>query len=405
MLESEGSFLFILNTYNDIDHIAPLIWKCSDEKRRALVLFSRNYDWHNDYRISFLSESPYVEVCQLPWANAQNLAGRAYRRVRYGDRFAKNFLSRNRVVACVTEWYRPSRDLRGRLLGAAKRMGIKCFAVPHGCNVHLNYNSKHAEIKRNVAAIGRWSDLSEMNVCDRFVVDTQFNRQMYLDGGIDPAKCGVWGSTRFSPEWVKINSSICPRFEFCKGSGSKETLRVALFLPHWRNNVDEGATLSLIEALAATRTIQIAIKAHTRGNGEFPPRHRQAFESLNNVAIVDTTHSPSLILWSDAVINFGSSIGLDAVVQRKPLIYPGYLHGNTTIYDESDACFKPRTEKEILDLLEAIRLGTAELPAFSEEDFLFRNVIYGGNEPFDVLNSYYANICQESSAYVPHAAE
>ena len=37
MLESEGSFLFILNTYNDIDHIAPLIWKCSDEKLRKTI--------------------------------------------------------------------------------------------------------------------------------------------------------------------------------------------------------------------------------------------------------------------------------------------------------------------------------------------------------------------------------
>jgi len=387
---TNGSLLFLLNGYNDIDHIAPVIWRCSARGNRCIMIVSRHYDWTTDYRIHFVRQSPNVEVFEPRGMRMPSVAGKIYRRLSYGRRFASRFLTSHRVVACVTEWYRPSGDIRGRLLHAARTLGIPCFSLPHGCNVHLNYNTKHALAKEKVRTLGRWADVSAMNVCDCFVVDSAHNRRMYIDGGIEARKCEAWGSARFCPEWVAKNAEICPPFAAPGEDAGK--VKVAFFLPHWRNNVNQDATVGLIRRIAGLPWTYLVVKSHTRGNGEFPEEHRNEFRAYSNVAIDPPSHSPSFIRWSDVVINFGSSIGIDALVQTKPLIYPVYLHGNTTIFDASGACLKTQSEDEVMGLLSAAREGA--IPAIPEDNTkrLFKEVIYGGREPFDVLGYYAARI-------------
>ena len=384
------SLLFLLNGYNDIDHIAPVIWKCSARGNKCIIMLSRHYDWTKDYRIHFLRQSPNVEVFEPTGMRMPTLAGKIYRRLSYGRRFASRFLTSRRVVACVTEWYRPSGDMGGRLLHAARTVRIPCFSLPHGCNVHLNYNTKHPLATEKVKTLGRWADVSGMNVCDYFVVDSPHNRQMYIDGGIEPRKCEAWGSARFCPEWVAKNLEICPSFAVPGENAGK--VKVAFFLPHWRNNANQDATLGLIKRIASLPWIYLVVKSHTRGNGEFPEDRRNEFGAYSNVAIDPPSDSASLIRWSDVVINFGSSIGIDALVQKKPLIYPVYLHGNTTIFDASGACLKTESEDEVMGLLAAAREGA--IPAIAEDNTkrLHREVIYGGREPFDVLGYYAARI-------------
>lgn len=382
--------LFLLNTYNDIDHIAPVVWKCSVKGNHCIIIFSRHYDWTGDYRVHFLLQSPNVEVFEPAGMRTPTIIGGIYRRLRYGGRFARRFLTSRRIRACVTEWYRPSDDMRGRLLGAVHALKIPSFSLPHGCNVHLNYNTKHARAKEKVKQLGRWADVSGMNVCDCFVVDSPYNRRMYMDGGIEPQKCEAWGSARFCPEWVAKNVEICP--PFAVPGKDAEKLKVAFFLPHWRNNVNQDATVGLIKRIANLPWIYLVVKSHTRGNGEFPEERRQELGASSSVAIDPPSHSPSLIRWSDVVINFGSSIGIDALVQEKPLIYPVYLHGNTTIFDASGACLKTESENEVMSLLAAARENA--MPAIAEDNkkHLYKEVIYGGREPFDVLGYYTARI-------------
>ncbi len=57
-------YLFHLNTFNDIDHIAPVIWKILENGGYVDVIFLSEFDFKSDYRIIFLLEYDRFNVCK-----------------------------------------------------------------------------------------------------------------------------------------------------------------------------------------------------------------------------------------------------------------------------------------------------------------------------------------------------
>ena len=47
-------FIVTLRTYNDIDHISPLIWALLKKGHHIFVFGVSNFDLNSDYRIKFL---------------------------------------------------------------------------------------------------------------------------------------------------------------------------------------------------------------------------------------------------------------------------------------------------------------------------------------------------------------
>ena len=48
-------YLFFIRHFNDIDHIAPIVWKMKQDNRPAAVYcINPKYDIQNDYRLTFL---------------------------------------------------------------------------------------------------------------------------------------------------------------------------------------------------------------------------------------------------------------------------------------------------------------------------------------------------------------
>ena len=379
-----GSLFFMLNEHGDIDHIVPIIWRCAQEGSRCLIFFPMNYDWRHDYRLLFLSKCANVEICELWGAHLPTIAGKLYRRLRYGRGFARRFLKKHRVRACVTQWSVIGKDLMGRFLAATRVLNIRWFAVPHGCNVHLNYDKNDAA-RQKFKRVGRWLDQTALNVCDHFIVDSPYNKQFSIEGGIHPDKCHAWGSARFSLEWVVKNLEICPAFAPLKDASNKR--RVLFFMPHWRNNVDQSATTRLLERLARLSSVYLVTRDHTRGNGSLPADWRDRLNGYPNVEASVEIPSPALVDWADVVISFGTSIGVEAICQNKALINPKYLHGNTTIFDKTGSCLTCGSEDEVIAMLET----TPPIDEDSRRELL-KEVVYGGREPFDVLGFYAAEI-------------
>ena len=53
--------LFHLKSYNDVDHMAPIIWKSLENKTKVSIIFlkekkQRKFDYKKDYRIKFLTQ-------------------------------------------------------------------------------------------------------------------------------------------------------------------------------------------------------------------------------------------------------------------------------------------------------------------------------------------------------------
>jgi len=54
-------YLFCVRHFNDIDHIAPIVWKMKqDDYPVAVYCINPNYDIENDHRLTFLKEQGII---------------------------------------------------------------------------------------------------------------------------------------------------------------------------------------------------------------------------------------------------------------------------------------------------------------------------------------------------------
>ena len=118
-----------------------------------------------------------------------------------------------------------------------------------------------------------------------------------------------------------------------------------------------------------------------------------SLERSKNVIVNSSVDSPSLVRWSDVVINIASSIVFEALIQKKPIIYPFYLHRNKTIFDTPELVNLASGSEEVLSLL--INHYKGKKLFLPNKDFLRQfliNEVYGGEESNNALKTYYDHI-------------
>ena len=109
-------------------------------------------------------------------------------------------------------------------------------------------------------------------------------------------------------------------------------------------------------------------------------------------------HSPALIDWADCVIVIGGSIGIEAMLQDKHVIYPIYLNSNHTMYEYYQAAHCPNSFSEIKKLLEDLHMNN-ETPMLPGVEDMLREIIYAGNKPYNVPLKYYEKIKEKNLSY------
>lgn len=417
--------LFILRTYNDVDHMTPVIWKFVRSGARPVVVFHTSFDYESDYRIDFLCRQGELEIHRFAdreyerhessgrnalsrmtagWYSLKrnrprSWAGRIHRRLFFDCSREIRWLREKEIGAAVFEWSVPGArgEVVERFFFAAKALGIPTVSLPHGCNIYLNADVNRQFRRR--AAKGRPPDCSDRNAFDVYVVQSRHHRDHYISFGMLPSKVQVWGSTRFFPDWQRINLRLCP--EYTPRKELRGNVRVVFMLPHWSYNVDRTAVLGLLSRLAQESWIHVVVKEHTRGaTGRIPASWKNEQAHRDNVEMVNDAHSPALVAWSDAVVSFGTSIGVEVLLQGKLLVNPHYLDSNRSVFEATGAGVQAARDSEVLAALQAVRSGEDLTQVYCDgKNRLFRAVIYGGRDPFDVLTHYYdeiATICDAS---------
>jgi hypothetical protein len=379
--------LFLLNTYNDIDHLTPVIWKVLKEKSQALIIFTSNFNHQNDYRINYLKNQFDLPIIKFPIAYKKSLISKFIREIWYNKYFFYRFLKKNQIDACVYEWGEvPKRNIVGNIFWAAKKSNIPNFCLPHGCSIYLN-KAPNKYIKLLYDKTGKGPNFDGRNQYDTYVYQSPYVLKQAIEWGQNSKTTFAWGSARFYPEWAKNNLSICPDFDIKNNAKSK--IKVVLMLPHWNYNVFKSKCIQLIEKLVKLSWIHLVIKDHTRGSGGLPIRLRKKYNSMDNVSASVEAHSPALIKWSDIVINFGSSIGIEALIQNKQLIHPNYLHSNKTIFEKTGACHLANSQDDILEYLIDYKNNRLVDITKKNKNKLYQEIIYGGKEKHDTLKKYY----------------
>ena len=309
------------------------------------------------------------------------------------------FLREKNISACVFEWSTPySRGIiHEKFFKAAKGIGVTTFCIPHGCNIYKDSDVTQGytdTIKKGVIPDQRFR-----NEYDYYVFQNPLRRDGWVKWGYDPIKTRAWGSSRFYPEWQKINLKICPEISLAKDSQNKIKI---VFMDHQKDyNVKVEKIWNLLDRIANNKNFFLVIKKSTRADKDY---HSRSFiakykKSINVEFVSNENHSPKLIKWSDCVINFGSSIGLEVLLQDKLLINPFYLHSNKTLFEYFNAALNAKSEDEVINFLNSIKNNSVSSISIQNKNKLFKEIIYAGNEEYNVLDKYYLNIKSNKLSY------
>jgi hypothetical protein len=387
------SFLFILCSFNDVDHITPLIHEVLERGDKAIILFKTNFDWKNDYRIQFLHPHKNLTIIQHPTLSkiiaSNQLTTKVIRTLMFNKVVCRFFFNYFKIRFCIFEWdVLPKRSFNMQLVSAAKSMGVKTFSIPHGCNIFLNTlpsESSRAFYKEN----NSHNSFENRNGFDCYVYQAPREvRKVTVFFKQDPLKTKAWGSLRFDLKWAKLNLSLAQK-KYPK-SIPENKLKIVFFLPHWSYNVSKTKCCSLIDKILNLDFVYLMVKAHTRGDGKLPDEYIQKITASENAEVLDDTPSPVIVHYSDIILNFGSSIGIEAVLQNKELWHLPYLHENKTIFDRVQNLITLHDEKQVIEKLKNYRPMKSLTKI--ENEIELRKIIFPNAQATNVLAYYYENI-------------
>jgi hypothetical protein len=129
--------------------------------------------------------------------------------------------------------------------------------------------------------------------------------------------------------------------------------------------------------------IEVRVKPHTRTG------HEATMYANLPLANVADMSSVELCDWADVTLVIASSIIVETLIRRKPVLYLQYLHENTTEYEEMGACWIIRSEAELQEAMISLKEGQTDMP-YSDENVnrWLTEIIYGGRPESDVLQDY-----------------
>ena len=346
--------LFLLRAYNDLDHIAPIVWKMSSASIPTFYMFV-DKEFRDDYRVKYFSKSGAREIRsptldkyynylrkRLRWPVLIRLFDGLLSRV-HGSRF----LIENRIGVVVAEWGGP--DGKGKMpfvLRPARRLGIPTVAVPHGYHTWYN-NDFNATTAMVIKQSGMLPQLTNRNLYTKYIVQSDNIKRYCIESGINKEKLYVLGSTRFCKEWSIINRNLCAQAYPQRRNLSRPV--VVFFLNHWTYNVDREKCINLIKRLTE-ENIELIVKGHTRGltTGTLTSVEEAILEKTGTISFAGPeTHSPALVGLADVVIVYGSSICFEALRQRKLVCRPLHLCRNNTIFEGSGLVYEARSDEEV----------------------------------------------------------
>lgn len=401
---------FFIRSYNDTDHFAPLIAEFIIRNENPLVIVYTDFEYENDYRFKYLISLGKVEIIKdvdkdfvnylkkkkffnkllnklyLIKRNRRNFIGKLYRKLFFNCKKQINVLRDKEIGVCAFEWGTPFE--RGNKLEkyfiAAKGMGITTIAIPHGCNVFLN--SDVTTGYRKLMEKGIIPEKTDLSLFDYYILQNPIRRDGHIKWGLDPIKTQAWGSLRFYPDWAEKNRKICPKFEL----EQNEKTKVVFMQFQKEYNIFNKEIFETLKKISLIKDISLVVKDATREGKEYYDKNKAS--GLLGKSLVgwfgNDIHSPALVNWADIVIVIGGSIGIEAILQNKILVYPIYLNNNSTLYEYYDACYCPKNDTELEKLIRD-KIKGAKFPQKSGANDLLKEIVYAGNEKYNVPQKYY----------------
>jgi len=355
------------------------------EKERIVILCQNlNYDIQNDFSLNFLKETFGIHTTYLyrlckgsapKWLFSKlllftrriypkighDLFARFYRFI-YNETWAKNLLSQFNASALVLDFHKASRYSTKFLTEAAIQKRIPVIMITHGVTMRLSGFDKQVDLP----------------YADYKILPNDFKVKFYKRDTDSESTFKILGSPRYCDEWERLyNSLLEKRFSCPRLSGGKGELKVLFF---GRPGIGFYEDHDAFQEVCKLNFVIPFFKGKPRIEGA---RHRTAGTGLN-------CPSARLIQWADVVVMSISSIVLEALWQKKPLIYLKYLapHDNC-VFEMYGACWPVNSQTDLINALKKLSENPEYRPYRQEDvDKLFEDVVYAGDRSRDVLKDH-----------------
>ena len=396
------SVMFIVRAYNDIDHMAPVIYKLSEESPKLkinILSFSLTNDFTNDFRIRFLTQNgvKFINILDVlnvgkrlknlffrfmisdsklgiynPW---RILVNRSFlnpyitlmkRRIQNLEpsQIIEYISSDTKIVVFDQKWSSSvyPGNVYKSLAEYCQTVDIKTISMPHG---HITFsNSLILDHQMDVSASKKiMHDSSKEKAYTNYVIfENEIISKRYIDSGIvNKDQAVVLGSSRFNKEWNVNIRKLIPKHPMPKISD--KNLKIVWFLAPEKYNLHLEEVSRIIKFLGKFNNIKIMIKPHTRRNNmrflkSLPDNFYLASEEL---------HSPQLIDWSDLVLFTMTSVIFDALISDKPIFYLKCAHSNTNMSEDFFNSWEIHCRDDMRDKLWSL-LADKNYRTFSKDD-------------------------------------
>lgn len=356
--------IFCFKSFNDIDHITPLFWFALNQNESIIIL------WFGEKSIKeFPVINKIIEKNNVQYYNVNE--GSLIKKLILWNFFSCIFfLLKHNVKRIIIDWFTPNiREIKGQLFLASKILGLKCFVLPHGYFIYKNDNFNDSETN---------DSFKKRNQVHKYYLNNLSQKEIFVNKGLKESIVAINGNMRFSKLWH--NYLLENHFH-----SSKKNIKVLFFTPHWSYNVNKEETLKLIDRLIERFSpSELRISLHTRGSGDLTEKKYQPYTASPEQL------SGQLIRDSDIIICFGSSIIFEAILQKKFVINPKYLHTNTTIYDDYDAIFSTDSKQQTLKYIDEILNHSISMNNNQYDEIIFKHVYQENDE--EPINSFYDQI-------------
>ncbi len=393
--------IFFIRAYNDVDHIAPIIYKLAGAGKYKILVLCQNpfFDLTADFRLKFLAREfgtikiDYVYKYYTPSLGYRFLSflicnkyirklfpgkkvyEKFYNKVikkHFNSNWAKEFFCRDKVSLLVFD-HIGSIYISGALLRAAKELKIPTIGVPNGLPLFSRGYMADVDIYKKEGSVR----------LDFFVEPHKRISDYRIRHGGNPDKIKIIGSARFCREWENVLGPIRPLIPF-----PFDTQPDKLKVVYMERGLDfHGKYKDLIkDALIKTSRldyVRFVIKPHTRAG----KLHFKEFPA--SITIANDIDSLNLIRWADVVIGAVSSILVDVLIRGKILLYPKFFHEETVLFEEMGACWIVNCYEELSSALKQIHSNSVLEPYPRENVRKFLGeAVYGGRYGKDVLGEY-----------------
>jgi hypothetical protein len=209
----------------------------------------------------------------------------------------------------------------------AKSRGFTTISLPHGDMPYISLLETINELNYDSLKTYKPS-----KVFDYVVVPNKQNTKRY-EKWIKPDRLKVLGSPRYCDEWMKILADFIPPFDI---EESKKKLKIVFFLRNTGYPVFWDEVVRTIKLIMQFKGVYLILKHHPRNESakklteqllnKYPEIKQDLDKNLK--FIYGSINSGSLLIWSDIVIDIGTSVTWEAVKQEKPVLMIEYLYAN-----------------------------------------------------------------------------